>query len=675
MNPIEPNQIEPHDARHTMLFTCCIGMSKGSTNEPIYQKSYNLIPPKTSNNAPSPMPQSWMNPHQYQSEAISTTASALEDVICARLAYYDHDIEDDSDAEENEEVSDDPVQMFVSEDAHLLRCRPVLSDDGEESAPTIFGIIESATLLAGASLNGKSTHDGGISVGVTLLEPQCDSVCTSGNHGQTTHQLKGCCCRHPRESWTIQNESVNNCKIPRPTDLVDRDAQSPKSHHANVKLVDLTKIQNLRRGVETNELYPCFDTPGKVFHLLRSMLNCKRQGLHCASPWNEMYCNREVTCNDDAPDCVDDVVALLVNIPNQKHKDRSGNVNDQFWDGIEQREVDELINFRTGDAAPSYFLHSTSQILGGNQVDLMADLQDATPINREEKTDDSCSTSSNILLLVYRRLPPRDILSNDHLGHEKKYTGCLRETYLEDAEETELDIGLEPPAQAQPIVKHRMVTPPYQSHGQVYHGLLDSLLKGIDVIREEAQKIPQWTAWPEQNHYADNSWNIFPLCYTFPANDITQRKFIDKTCSFVPETTKLLQTLGPTLRTALFSRLDPRAKLGAHTGWSDLANHVLRVHIPLVVPVGKCAAAGNNTRPDDDKCNTGLCGTWVDGCVETHEEGRVVCFDDSKVHRAFNYSDEERIVLIVDLLRPGQLPIGTATGGHSDELDDFINGF
>jgi hypothetical protein len=73
--------------------------------------------------------------------------------------------------------------------------------------------------------------------------------------------------------------------------------------------------------------------------------------------------------------------------------------------------------------------------------------------------------------------------------------------------------------------------------------------------------------------------------------------------------------------------------------------------------------------------NMGLCGAWVDGCVNTHEGGRIMVFDDSKVHRAFNYSDGERVVLIIDLERPQDLPIGTATGGHSDELDDFISGF
>jgi len=99
------------------------------------------------------------------------------------------------------------------------------------------------------------------------------------------------------------------------------------------------------------------------------------------------------------------------------------------------------------------------------------------------------------------------------------------------------------------------------------------------------------------------------------------------------------------------------------TGWSDLANHVLRVHIPLIIPTGGI--------------NTGLCGTWVDGCVETHENGKIICFDDSKTHRAFNYSDDERIVLIIDLARPIDqgFPVGTSSGGHTNELDAFIQQF
>ena len=424
------------------------------------------------------------------------------------------------------------------------------------------------------------------------------------------------------------------------------------------------------------EACPCFNTPGKVFHLLRSVLNRGKGGLHVSSPWNGYFNSTATTEYESVSEAADQVVAVLVNSPNNSC---DHNTNDKFWDDIEREEIHELVDFRVGDAAPSYFLHSTSLIAGGKQCtnelleELQQDATNTTGIDKEEKTDDNCTSSSNSsLLLVYRRLLPRDVLSRNRLDNKRTHVGCLWETYLEEVEDkTEVETDMhaqQPQAQPKPIMKRRMVSPPYQSHAHEYPGLLDTLMKGIDAIRAEAQQIPQWTAWPEQNHYADNSWNVFPLCYTFPANDITQRKFIDKTCAFAPETARLLQTLGPTLRTALFSRLDPGARLGAHTGWADLANHVLRVHIPLVVPGGKYSKANGSF-------NTGLCGTWVDGCVDTHEEGHIICFDDSKVHRAFNYSDEERIVLIVDLLRPQGLPKGTATGGHSDELNAFISGF
>ena len=90
----------------------------------------------------------------------------------------------------------------------------------------------------------------------------------------------------------------------------------------------------------------------------------------------------------------------------------------------------------------------------------------------------------------------------------------------------------------------------------------------------------------------------------------------------------------------------------------------MRIHIPLILQ-------GDDEDEESDQ-DPGLCGVWVDGCVETHEYGRLLCFDDSKTHWAFNYSSRDRIILILDLARPNDLPVGTATGGHSEELDKFI---
>lgn len=61
--------------------------------------------------------------------------------------------------------------------------------------------------------------------------------------------------------------------------------------------------------------------------------------------------------------------------------------------------------------------------------------------------------------------------------------------------------------------------------------------------------------------------------------------------------------------------------------------------------------------------------------VRCHAEGEIIVFDDSKLHKAFNESTTERLVLIVDILRPPGIPLGTAEGGHTPELDAFIDAF
>ena len=90
-----------------------------------------------------------------------------------------------------------------------------------------------------------------------------------------------------------------------------------------------------------------------------------------------------------------------------------------------------------------------------------------------------------------------------------------------------------------------------------------------------------------------------------------------------------------------------------------MANHVLRFHLPLTVPGHK----------------QGLSGLWVRGEKQEHKPGEIVCFDDSKLHRAFNNSVYDRVVLIVDVARPDHVPKGTAVGGTTDQLLAFIDKF
>jgi len=333
-------------------------------------------------------------------------------------------------------------------------------------------------------------------------------------------------------------------------------------------------------------------------------------------------------------------------------------------------------------------------------------------------TTSPSSSSPFLLLFVYRRLPGRECLQSRHFITDQPvpdyFPGCLWEAFWPPtptpASPEDDHHNCEPPEW-----QFRVIAPPYISlfdeygdGGDCYNGVQGRIRNlfgaaNLELLRRDALAIGHWTAWPEQEHYRpkaavddgdcdrnnNNSneddqeaapWNVFPLCHCFPANDPSRLTWIPATCAAVPNTVRLLKhtfcsggdtnsnvSSGFLLRTALFSKLDAGSILEAHTGWSDLANHVLRLHIPLIVPPG------------------GLCGTWVDGCVETHDEcgfgdnsnnddynPRPVCFDDSKTHRAFNYSAHDRVVLIVDLARPPQLPLGTAIGGHSEELDAFI---
>jgi aspartyl/asparaginyl beta-hydroxylase (cupin superfamily) len=192
---------------------------------------------------------------------------------------------------------------------------------------------------------------------------------------------------------------------------------------------------------------------------------------------------------------------------------------------------------------------------------------------------------------------------------------------------------------------------------------LQVLVDHFEMIREEALSVSRqpWTPWPE-DHYNDSSktpldWTVFPFMHTFPALDASKSQWIATTSSLCPRTVSILKQI-PNLRTALLSRLGPHTELGCHTGWSDLANYVLRCHFCLQMPTN------------------GECGMWVNEEEQFHDEGKIIVFDDSKKHKAFNRSpNEERIVLIVDLLRPLSVPIGTARGGHTEQLDDLLQKF
>ena len=81
--------------------------------------------------------------------------------------------------------------------------------------------------------------------------------------------------------------------------------------------------------------------------------------------------------------------------------------------------------------------------------------------------------------------------------------------------------------------------------------------------------------------------------------------------------------------TVMFSLLRPGTRIPAHSG---VHNTRLTCHLPLIVP------------PD--------CGFRVGNEVRQWSEGKLLVFDDTIEHEAWNESGEDRVVLIFDIARP-----------------------
>ena len=456
--------------------------------------------------------------------------------------------------------------------------------------------------------------------------------------------------------------------------------------------VDLRELQRENQMKGDGSL---FSTEAGVVQFLRSVLTSS----HDASPWRaaaEPTARREGKLNEDLEEPTvssPDIAVCAMNFPSSHGPD------DDFT---------LLRKFRVSDVAPSWFLHAFVHLecLEQSLDDVLNEKYNRACADEPTTAPDSVAT-----LMIYKKLKNRLFLCSNPalsatdnvdrvtdrmksstetefkekvIGMSSMHTlvekGCLWEAY----ETKDIDYGngvIVTPRERNSLAenrRYRLVSPPYLDLDEEYPGanLVRKLFsqEAIKIFTKDALSVPGWTPWPETAHYKVSSfgnekpWTVFPLCHCFPANEPDNFTWVSVTKSFVPRTCRLLEEAlrygnGQSyLRTALFSQLAPRSVLEEHTGWADLANHVLRLHIPLVVP-----SNSNIPNNGDD-----LCGTWVDGCVETHAVGRPLLFDDSKTHRAFNYSDGDRIVLIVDLARPDRLPLGTAESGHTEELDSFI---
>ena len=99
-------------------------------------------------------------------------------------------------------------------------------------------------------------------------------------------------------------------------------------------------------------------------------------------------------------------------------------------------------------------------------------------------------------------------------------------------------------------------------------------------------------------------------------------------CSLCPKTAALLNNL-PGLVSADFSYLPAHTQIKPHKGFTKM---VIRVHLGLIIPKDCGLRVGNETK------------TW--------QVGKLLIFDDSYEHEAWNNSDEDRFVLMLDIANP-----------------------
>jgi beta-hydroxylase len=158
----------------------------------------------------------------------------------------------------------------------------------------------------------------------------------------------------------------------------------------------------------------------------------------------------------------------------------------------------------------------------------------------------------------------------------------------------------------------------------------------VEVIRQEVEAVlADREALPSFQEISkdqvaitnDDRWKTFFLYgYGFTA---------DLCVELCPKTAEIMRQI-PGLTTAMFSILSPRKHILAHRG---PYKGVLRYHLGLIVPQQK-----------------EQCRIRVGDEIRHWEQGRSMIFDDTFDHEVWNDTDETRVVLFVDVLRPLPFP-------------------
>ncbi len=172
--------------------------------------------------------------------------------------------------------------------------------------------------------------------------------------------------------------------------------------------------------------------------------------------------------------------------------------------------------------------------------------------------------------------------------------------------------------------------PHYFSWTSTLENNWQTIRKELDLVLESTEKLPNFHDISQDQYRLSNDglWKTFFL-YGYGIK-------MEQNCQRCPKTTQLIESI-PGMKTAFFSIMLPGKHIPEHRG---PYKGLLRYHLALKVP------------QDREKCLIRV------GNESRHwSEGKSLLFDDSFVHEAWNLTDEIRVVLFMDIVRPTKLPV------------------
>lgn len=156
-----------------------------------------------------------------------------------------------------------------------------------------------------------------------------------------------------------------------------------------------------------------------------------------------------------------------------------------------------------------------------------------------------------------------------------------------------------------------------------------TIRKELDSVLQKVEELPNFQdiSIDQVSITQDARWKT----YFFYAYGIKAYK----NCEKCPETTRLVEQI-PGMKTAFFSILLPRKHIPEHCGPHK---GLIRYHLGLKVP-----------QSESD------CGIRVGNDIRNWQEGKSLIFDDTFPHEAWNKTNEIRVILFVDFVRPMRFP-------------------